>query len=276
MHDLLDLRADVHAFRCDVDRLGVEAGEVEQLLDEIRHALCLLHESRSHCRPLLVVEPVGEVMQRRHETMDRRHRRSQLMRCERDEVRLHLIGSLERDARLVLGLEEANAVEREPDERPERLQQPQLLFAEERRIRRRPDDDRAAVGNGDGDDARVVPQCGRLIVPEDGLHVVRDIPRRDEPALGVADCDRACADDRRRRLEHSSRHLLLRRREREQARDRLLHPRLLRCAPEDAEHLRRREREEERDHADERDALRGEREPRSPGPSAAARAGART
>ena len=33
----------------------------------------------------------------------------------------------------------------------------------------------------------------------------------------------------------------------EQARDRLLHPRLLRCAPEDAEHLRRREPEEERD-----------------------------
>ena len=46
------------------------------------------------------------------------------MRGERDEVHLDLVGTLEREPCLVFRLIEAHAVEREADQRTERLQQP--------------------------------------------------------------------------------------------------------------------------------------------------------
>ncbi len=102
----------------------------------------------------------------------------------------------------------------------------------------------------------------RPLVPERGLHFGRYVQGGDESALRVADRDRARSDDSSGRLEYALRHFLLGLGKRQQARDCLLHPSLLRRAPEDAEQLRRRKGEEERDHADERDTLRGEREPR--------------
>ena len=51
---------------------------------------------------LNLVEPVPEMVERRHETVDRRHRSPQLVCLERDEVRLHLVRTLERNAGLVL------------------------------------------------------------------------------------------------------------------------------------------------------------------------------
>ena len=211
-----------------------------------RHALRLLEERVAHLLALLLVEPVGEVVQRRHEAVDRRHRRSQLVRGERDEVRLHLVRALEREPRLVLGLEEADAVEREADERAERAQQRELLVAEERCVRRRPDDE-AAAGHLEVDDLGVVPERRRSAPTlEARPRVVGHVPGGDDLALGVADRDRARADDRRRRLEHARGDLLLRLREREQARDRLLDARAVSGARHQRRTMpRRREAEEE-------------------------------
>src|SRR6478736_8858326 len=93
--DLLQPLAQPDALRPDRDRFGIEARQVEQLLDERGHAHRLLLERDAELRLLLVVEPVAEVVQRLDESVDRRHRCAQLMRGERDEVGHHLVGALE-------------------------------------------------------------------------------------------------------------------------------------------------------------------------------------
>ena len=73
-------------------------------------------------------------------------RRAKLVRGERDEVRHHLVGALEREPRRVLLLEQANAVERDPDQRRHRAKRLQLVVAEERRVPRRPHERAVAPG----------------------------------------------------------------------------------------------------------------------------------
>ena len=91
--------AQVEPLRPDLDRLRVETRQVEQLLDERRHARRLLLERDAQLAPCcVVVEPVAEMVQRLDEAVHRRHRRAQLVRGERDEVRHHLVRALERDA----------------------------------------------------------------------------------------------------------------------------------------------------------------------------------
>ena len=195
---------------------------------------------------LTLLQPVPEMVQRLDEAVDRRHRRPQLVRRERDEVRLHLIRTLELDACRVLLLEQPDAVERETGERAERPQHGELLAAEVRRVLRRPDEQRAAALH---------------------LHDRRvDVRRRpavlsDDAPLLVADCDRLCAHDRSGRLEHPGGDLLLCRRERHQVSDRLLDAPLLRPPPRVAEKVRRREAEQERGGAHRREQSAGRREP---------------
>src|SRR5205823_12373942 len=130
--------------------------------------------------------------------------------------------ALERDPRLLLGLEQPDPVEREPGERTERSEQGKLLVAEERRIRGGPDDE-ASTRHFEVDELGVLPERRRGLAALEVLpRVGRHVPRSDDATLCVADRDRARPDDRGRRLEHARRDLLLRRREGEQARNRLL------------------------------------------------------
>ena len=78
---------------------------------EAMRTVCCSSAVRSS--PLRARQPVAEVVQRLDEAVDRRHRRSQLVRRERDEVRHHLVRALEREARLVLLLEQPHPVERD-------------------------------------------------------------------------------------------------------------------------------------------------------------------
>src|SRR5439155_18761322 len=94
---------------------------------------------------LPLLQAIPEMVQRLDEAVDGRDRRPQLVRGERDEVRLHLIRTLELDSCRVLLLEQADAVEREAGERAERPQHGELLAAEVRSVLRRPDEQRAAA-----------------------------------------------------------------------------------------------------------------------------------
>ena len=85
------------------------------------------------------VELVSEMVERLHEPVHRRDRSPQLVRGKRDEVRHQLVRTLEREPRLVLLLEQANAVEGDPRQRRDGMQRPQLVLTEERRVGRRPD-----------------------------------------------------------------------------------------------------------------------------------------
>jgi hypothetical protein len=61
---------------------------------------------------------------------------------ERDEVRLQLVRALERE-RLVLVREQAGSVEGDSGQGSDRPEQAQLVLAEERGVRRRPDEQRS-------------------------------------------------------------------------------------------------------------------------------------
>jgi hypothetical protein len=84
------------------DGLGVETREVEQLLDEVAHAARLLQQRLLH----LVARRVGELALPVDERLDEpdhaRDGRAQLVGRERDEVRLELVGALERGPGLAL------------------------------------------------------------------------------------------------------------------------------------------------------------------------------
>ena len=204
----------------------------------------------AHRCALLLVEPVGEMVQGRHEAVDRRHRRAQLVRGERDEVRLHLVRALEGDARLVLRLEEADAVEREAGERAERLQQRAAprrrrtarTATSRRRCcfrrpprRRRPS--RPSRGGGSPRSRLAHARPGTFQAATTSPSALRIAIAR-APTISAAgsstrDATSSCDSAKR-----------------EQARDRLLHARLLGRAPQDAQHQRRREAEQEGDDAD--------------------------
>ncbi len=83
------------------------------------------------------------------------------MRGERHEVRHQLVRALECDPALVLLFEETHAVERDAGERGDRAERRELLVAEERRIGRRPDDERRA-GLVDADDLGALGRDGIL------------------------------------------------------------------------------------------------------------------
>ena len=151
---------------------------------------------------------------------------------------------------LALRLKEADAIECEADERAERLECPQLLVAEHRCVRRRPDDHAAPVRHLELDHPHVVPQRGRFLAAFEACPgVVRYVPGGHDGALVVPNRDRTSTDDAGSRLEYAGGHLLLRFGEGQEACDRLLYSRLLRCAPPDAQHLRRREPDQERNDA---------------------------
>ena len=177
------------ALRPHGDRFGVEARQVEQLLDERGHAHRLLLERDAELRLLLVVEPVAEVVQRLHEAVDRRHRCAQLVRGERDEVRHHLVRALEPEPRLVLLLEEPHAVERDAGHRGDGLQHPQLVVAEEGRVRRRPHEE-AGAGSS------IVAPAPR---PAVAAPRSRAVATREQRRRGVEDRRGAGADQRRDR-----------------------------------------------------------------------------
>ncbi len=96
-HDLRQTAAQADRLRRDVDRMRIESRQVEQLLDEPRHARRLLLERNAQLFRLIFVEPVAEMVERLDEAVHRRHGRAQLMRGERDEVRHHLVGAFERE-----------------------------------------------------------------------------------------------------------------------------------------------------------------------------------
>ena len=77
--------------RLDADPTCVEARQVEQLLEQSPQALALLDtDSQQLSAQVLVQLPVA-LQQRRQDAVHGRGRRSQLVRRDRDEVRLQLI-----------------------------------------------------------------------------------------------------------------------------------------------------------------------------------------
>ena len=186
--------------------------------------------------PLAIVELVAALVEGRGEAEDRRNRRSQLVRGERDEVCLDLVGAFERKSRLALVLEEAHAVEREAGERADRLEHPQLLAPEERRVRRRPYRERP----------------GRDLHLEDlrvgGLGLggtFREPVGTHRLALVVAEAEGPGTDDLGHRREHSVGDLLLAVAERDEILDCVLDACLGRAPPDQPHDRRRREREQE-------------------------------
>ena len=255
--DLLQPLAQLDALRPDVDRLGVEARQVEQLLDERGHAHRLLLERSAQLRLLRVVEPVAEMVQRLDETVDRRHRRPQLVRGERDEVGHHLVRALA-----------ARAATRAPARRgapgrARRRSSRRRSAARAARCRRR----RARSGTSRRGTSRREP---RSSAPR-GCPAAR-AARRPPPRCASRRRGRARRAARRARRgrpaapaptsaatgpKHAVGHLAPRRRQRHQAADRLLQALLLAGAPEAAHDARRRDPEQE---AEPRDGGEGRRQ----------------
>src|SRR5215208_7018290 len=89
---------------------------------------------------LIVLEQVTPEVERRGDAVDDRGWRSQLVRGERDEVRLELVGLLKR---LPLSRDLGFSFVGEQREAAEAAQKLELLLGEERGVRARPRNDRA-------------------------------------------------------------------------------------------------------------------------------------
>jgi hypothetical protein len=113
----------------------------------------------------------------------------QLVRCQGDEVRFHLVGSLEREPCFALADEEPRAVEGERSQVSERAQQVDLVRPEERRVGAGPDDERA-VGH-------VEPEDGRIVVVERVQHGRWCVVAAENTAFAVEEEGRAGADETR-------------------------------------------------------------------------------
>ena len=245
-HDLVQALLQIERARAHRHRIGVQPREVEQLLDERGHAEGLLLERRSELLLLRFGEAVAEMVERLHEAVDRRHRCAQLVRRERDEVCHQLVRSFEHEARLVLLLEQTDAVERGGGESTDRLEETQLVVAEERRVRRRP---------------RRHAQAGQFDATL-AVAIRRAVHREQTPGL-VSHRKSACADEGGCRLCDAGRDLAPRRRERGEIAHRALQPSLLGGAPVGAHDLRRVDPEQEGDDRDERDHLDDQRSGRA-------------
>ena len=258
--DLLDLLADVDPFRRDVDRVGVEAREVEELLDErAMRWVCWNSASRTVSRWVsssrsarwwsVVTKPWIVVIGVRSS-------------CAASAMKFVFTSSARSSARRAScsAWKRRTRSSARPVERAERVEQAELLVAEERRVGRRPHD-QAAARHFEIDDLTCA--CGRkrrAPALEALPGVGRDVPCGDDAALGVPDRERARADDRSGGLEHAGSDLLLRLREAEEAGHCCLQACLLRRTPEETDDLRRREAEEERDDAHGRERTGDERE----------------
>jgi hypothetical protein len=136
-------------------------------------------------------------------------------------------------------LEEAHPVERDTEQRGDRLEDAQLVLAEERCVRRRPHQHRRAG----------LVEAHRL------LAVGRPRLLGEQLAVHVEDGSGLRPDEVGGRPEHALGDLGPRRRERHEAADRLLETELLVLAPLRPNGLRRVEAEQERDAGDDREQL---------------------
>jgi hypothetical protein len=150
----------------------------------------------------------------------------QLVRCQGDEVRFHLVGSLEREPCFALADEEPRAVEGERSQVSERAQQVDLVRPEERRVGAGPDDERA-VGH-------VEPEDGRIVVVERVQHGRRCAVAAENTAFAVEEEGRAGADETRQWGENVGDDLL-RRRQADEIGDRFPPALALLAAPDDAD-----------------------------------------
>src|SRR6266566_1450019 len=103
--ELLDAVPDANRLRPNPNRLRLQPREVEQLVDEPAQALALVVQGAPKIGDLLVIQFTPPQVQGRTDAVDDGGGRSQLVRGERDEVRLQLVEA----AKLLLrecGLEE--------------------------------------------------------------------------------------------------------------------------------------------------------------------------
>ncbi len=112
--------------------VGVQAREVEELVDETAKPLRLGEQGVPQLDAISLTEPVAKAVERVDDPVDARHRSAELVRCESDEVRLQVIGALERQTRLALAHEQVGAVERQAGQSAERSEEVHLLGAEKR------------------------------------------------------------------------------------------------------------------------------------------------
>src|SRR5439155_17608459 len=86
-----DAAPDLNRFRTNPDRVRLEPREVEQLIDQGAEALALVEESAPKIVDLLSLQLAASQVKGRADPVDDRCRRSQLVRCKGDEVRLQLV-----------------------------------------------------------------------------------------------------------------------------------------------------------------------------------------
>ena len=213
-------------------------------------------KSRSDVVALLVVEPVAEMVQRRHEAVDRRHRRAQLVCRERDEVRLQLVRALERAARRARP-DRGERDRARARSRRRATQQPRALPRRRTAHTERSRPRSSAAGRIDLDD-RARPTMWASLVPEARRR--RACFQEATTSPSALRIDRARADDLCGGLDDSARHLYWDSANVEQARHRRLEALCLRCAPQGAHDLGRREADEEGEDGGAR-ALRPDRPP---------------
>ena len=184
--DARDQLAQDERLRLDPDRLRVEPGQVEQLLDQAPEADGLLPQRVLELLAGLGCEHVALVLERRRDPVDRRRRRAQLVRRDRDEVELHLV---EPDELVV----DPRPLDRDRGSRGDELQQLLILGVEEARL------ERPNVEHSDhtvGRDQRHSEHALDALFAEDRVQDIRvvDIVEHDRACLGRDPACEAAAD----------------------------------------------------------------------------------
>ena len=129
--DLLQHLAQHEWLGVDRDRVRVEPGQVEQLLDEAAHPVGLLPGRLFELAAHVVAERVASLAEGRQDPVDRGRRGAQLVRCHGDEAQLQLV---EGDHLVV----HARLLDRNRKPFRDQLQQLRLVAREQPR-RQRPD-----------------------------------------------------------------------------------------------------------------------------------------
>src|SRR5439155_2734412 len=89
--ELLDMSSDLNRLGTNPDRLCLEAGKIEQVVDELPQAVAVVVEDAAEIADLLVFQLTAAQVQRGADPVDDGRGGSQLVRGERDEVRLQLV-----------------------------------------------------------------------------------------------------------------------------------------------------------------------------------------